>query len=820
MRRAWNELRTHPGRLLSVGLAITVSVAFVVACFVFVATETSAVGKRLTAESATSDVVVRQAEPGPVDAGRLAALPGVAAVDSTTETYAAFTSPAGPGLVRLQSLPERPEFRWSALASGRWPSTAGEVAVSAVTARSYALTVGSTLTLDPQQDRAARPLQVTGIVDQSRLLFADVTDTATVAPAFFTGADADLVTPTLLVRTAAGTDSAVVAAAVRAVVPPDTTVQTAAEVSAEALQQTTGVGDVFGYLVLVFGSIALLVGSMIILNTLVIILVQRRREIGLLRAVGASTAQVRRRLLAESLLIGLVGSALGVVVGVAVAAAGSAVSGALAEGLELPWGRLAASYAGGVVVTVLASLLPVHRASRVSPLEALRPVADAATRRRSTWLRTGLGLGAVLLGAAVVAVGLVTGRQAVLLAVAGSALTAVGILVLGAVFVPALLRLVGGATRTGGATARLAAANLVRNPGRSAATCTALMLAVGLIVTLQVGAASLKSTMAATLDEQFPVDLMVTNPAGPLSDAVLAAVAAVPGISATTPVREVTATVTSGSGSADGDQLTVAAPGPDAGAVVQAGLERLDAESALAHPNTLERLGRRSGDRVELSFQGREQEVVLVASDVADAGMLVVTGPQLEALAPRAPTAAVWAAVADRDQAAEVTAGIRKAMAAQPGLELGGSLPQAAEIGRLLDTLLRIATGLLAVAVLIALIGVGNTLGLSVLERTRESALLRALGLQRRQLRVMLAVEAAQLALVGAMVGVLAGIGFGSVGAAALARETEMGAVHLAVSLPQTLAVVLVSCLAGVLASVLPARRAARTTPTAALAEV
>jgi len=278
--------------------------------------------------------------------------------------------------------------------------------------------------------------------------------------------------------------------------------------------------------------------------------------------------------------------------------------------------------------------------------------------------------------------------------------------------------------------------------------------------------------------------------------------------------------VTSGSGSADGDQLTVAAPGPDAGAVVQAGLERLDAESALAHPNTLERLGRRSGDRVELSFQGREQEVVLVASAVADAGMLVVSGPQLDALAPRAPTAAVWAAVTDRDQAAEVTAGIRKAMAGQPGLELGGSLPQAAEIGTLLDTLLRIATGLLAVAVLIALIGVGNTLGLSVLERTRESALLRALGLQRRQLRVMLAVEAAQLALVGAMVGVLAGIGFGSVGAAALARETEMGAVHLAVSLPQTLAVVLVSCLAGVLASVLPARRAARTSPTAALAEV
>ncbi|HEY5821725.1 MAG TPA: ABC transporter permease, partial [Propionibacteriaceae bacterium] len=360
---------------------------------------------------------------------------------------------------------------------------------------------------------------------------------------------------------------------------------------------------------------------------------------------------------------------------------------------------------------------------------------------------------------------------------------------------------------------------VIRNPGRAAATCTALMLAVGLIVTLQVGAASLKSTTNNTLNSEFPVDVTVTNPMGPLSPTVMSSIEAVPGVKATIGVRTAEVGIQVPTGTDDPTTLTLAGLPSNADTVVAAGTDRLSDRVALAHHFTIEGMGRQAGDPITLVYQGQQQTFTLEASDIAQGGMLVVPEQTLTRLAPDAPLSAVWAAAADRNQAADVIAAVRKVMGAQPGLSLGGSLEQAAGINALLDTLLQVATGLLAVAVAIAMIGVGNTLGLSVIERTRESALLRALGLQRRQLRLMLMVEAVLLALVGAVVGIGAGMLFGYVGVAALVKETSLSQLRFSMSVPQTVAVVLVTCVAGALASVLPGRRAAMAAPTAALAE-
>ncbi|GAA1429546.1 FtsX-like permease family protein [Microlunatus lacustris] len=818
MRRAWSQLRAHPDRTISVSLAVVVSVAFVVACLVFVTTETRGVGQRLSAPSSTSDVLVEVAgDPGRVVTAA-AALPGVAAVSTSASTYLAFSTTAGPGALEVQTLPDRPEFRWSTLASGRWPTAADEVALSPGTAQSYAVGEGGVLALDPQDGQPARQLVVTGLLAEGGSLLADLGDSGVVAPAFAAGTSAENLSTTVMLRVLPGTEPDAVAAALRPVVGENGTVQTSAEAGAAALEQTTGVADVFGYLVLVFGSIALLVGSMIILNTLVIILTQRRREIGLLRAVGASSQQVRRMLLAEALLTGLLGSALGVAVGIGVAALASTVTGSIGTGLAVPLLTVGLGFVGGVLVTVLASLVPVRRASRVAPLEALRPVAPEPDRQRHLRLRTVTGGLGTLLGVGVIVVALTVDAHNVALAVAGAALTSLGVLALAAVVVPALLHGVGRLVRRTGPTARLASGNLVRNPGRSAATCTALMLAVGLIVTLQVGSASVKATLDAALDQKFPVDLVVTNPDGPLSTTVTTAVAKASGVTATVDVRSVRAGI-AGASDEGVTELAVSAPGGETDQVVPTGLDQLTGRNALVDGFTLEMLGARSGDPLELTYQGRRGSFVLQASEIPRSGGVVITDDALDALAPTAPTSELWAAVADRDDARAVVAEVRQATASQPGLQVDGSLTEAAEVGQVLDTLLAVATGLLGVAVLIALIGVGNTLGLSVLERTRESALLRALGLQRRQLRGMLTVEAVLLALVGAAVGVVVGIAFGGVGAASLARETGMGAVHLAVPVLQTLGVVAVAGLAGALASVLPARRAALATPTTALAD-
>ena len=211
-------------------------------------------------------------------------------------------------------------------------------------------------------------------------------------------------------------------------------------------------------------------------------------------------------------------------------------------------------------------------------------------------------------------------------------------------------------------------------------------------------------------------------------------------------------------------------------------------------------------------------DVRVVESDLADAGRAVVPRSTLDLLAAKAPERALWVRT-DHQHPAQVIADVKRATSSQLGLVVGGSLVQSAAVGAAVDAVLLVATALLGVAVLIAVIGVGATIGLSVIERVRESALLRALGVQRRQLRVMLAVEAGLLAVAATLVGVAAGIGFGVIGTTSLAHEIGVSQVRLAVSIPQTALVIAVALAAGLLASVLPGRRAARTEPAAVLAD-
>jgi putative ABC transport system permease protein len=206
-------------------------------------------------------------------------------------------------------------------------------------------------------------------------------------------------------------------------------------------------------------------------------------------------------------------------------------------------------------------------------------------------------------------------------------------------------------------------------------------------------------------------------------------------------------------------------------------------------------------------------------SRIAADGVAVVSPAVLHRIAPNAPVGAVWAKAGIGTDVTRVNAGLNRITDDNGTLYVSGSLTEKAAYAKLLDTLLLIATVLLGVAVMIALIGVGNTLGLSVIERTRESALLRALGLQRGQLRLMLAVEAVLLAVAGAAVGIAAGAFFGWVGTVALGQELDYQTVVFSMSASQTLTVAAVALVAGVLASILPGRRAARSAPVDALAD-
>lgn len=804
------EVRAHPTRLLGIVLAVALSVGFVVAGLVFVDTETAALRRAVSAQTAGSSVVVHPSTDRDL-APLIAGTPGVEQVEASPRAWLEASTGGRSSFLEVTALPSEPRLRWMTLQHGSWPEVTAEIALGRQTADRAQVAIGDTIGVrDPGGSSELRQLRITGLVDESASLFAGLQSTGVVAAS--SPALADGVVEYLVIARP-GVDPSALASTLRTRLPADTEVITAADLAQQRLDMLTGGIDVIRYLLLSFGSIAALVGAMIIANIFSIVVAQRRRQIGLLRAVGATRSQVRRQLLLEAVASGALGALLGIGLGIAVASGAAAVSGALTGGPDVRVGLVVLTGLAGLGITVISALAPARRAMIVSPLDALRPVTDAGTAHRAGRVRAIVGGMLGVGGIALIAAGLLrAGSGTLVLCIAGSALAAASIIALAPVFLPPLLRGCARLLHRSRPTVRLAAANLVRNPTRSAAVCTALMLGVGLIVTLQVGAASVKSSAEASLQHEFPVDVIVHSTADPLPGSVTDEVRGLGGVHAAIAVPSVTTQVGDGTVRLEG-------LGPEAGSVVAAGLDVLDDDTALVHPFTLKMIGRNPGDRVEVRVGSRSHAFVLRASDVGDAGAVAITSHSLRELAPTAPITAVWAAAeADADPAAlmDDAQGIA---ARHGGLEVSGSLIDAAAIGNVLDRLLAIATALTGVAVVISVVGLGNALALSVIERSHESALLRALGLQRRQLRRMLAAEAVLLALIGAGVGVLAGVGFGMIGTAAMAGEAGFAVTRYAISMPQTAIVLGAAILAGAIASVLPGRRAARAHPVEALAQ-
>ncbi|WP_195908985.1 ABC transporter permease [Microlunatus sp. Gsoil 973] len=811
IRLAGSQVRRHPGRIVAVLLAVMISVGYLTGTLGFMATETHAVAAAVTARTADADVVVT-AEDGTASALRkpLAAVrrtPGVRTAEISYRSHGLINQ-ASP--IAVQSLPHASRLAWATLDSGRWPTDDHQIALGQTAARQQNVGIGDTVKIDLGD--GPRKMVVTGITDESRSLFSGQVQNGFVVPGFLT--DLKEVGGDLLIIGNRDTTPDRLAGDLSQRLGRGLTVTTSEAYGQEQVRDLAQGADVFRNLLLIFGAIALLVGAILIVNTFLILLAQRRRQVGLLRAVGATGGQVRRSMLLEAVITGVIGSALGVMLGVGVTAVASAISGSLAAGLIIPT-TVAPAALVGVLVTALAALGPAARAIRVSPLDALRPVADAATDRRISVLTAIPSLLVAAAGAALIGYGLHNPSNALLLCVAGSAVLAVGILIGVKLYFPALLRLLGQVTRPLGPVGRLATSNTVRNPGRAAATGAALMLATGLIVTLQVGAASVKQSTNLMLDQHYPVDVTLTSDTA-LPSGVAGRVADIPGIAATAPVRSATVSVITTHPEKYRLRMTA---GDTISSVINPGAGSLPTDRVLMDAFIAGNLGLHPGDTITLRHGSWTRKVTVQPSRIAADGALVVPPALLAAAAPRAPITGVWAKADPSANVVAINSALTKITKDHPQLALSGSLTNKASYVQLLDTLLTVATVLLGVAVLIALIGVGNTLGLSVIERSRESALLRALGLQRGQLRLMLGIEAVLLAVAGAVVGVAAGGFFGWIGTAAIGRELQYPTVVFAMSVPQTVLVGAVAIVAGVLASILPGRRAARSAPIEALAE-
>jgi putative ABC transport system permease protein len=807
LRQALAEVRHHPGRFVSTILAVAISVAFLAGSAVMVATEAGSEGRALNVPIAGADLVVDNAGVG--TSAKLAGFAGVIAAAPVLQLTEPVTVGTRSEIVSLYGVPPEP-LRWSKLVAGHWPDQADEIALSRGTAERLAVALNSRV------EGASSPLTLVGLTDEPSTLFVK---TGYAATSRFQQAGMDPATAgRWVVKLAPGADARTLAADLQSSLRTGDSaviVAVAEDVRQASIKELAGQFEIFTNLLWAFAAVAMVVGMITIANTFSITLAQRRRQIGLLRAVGASGVQVRRRFLAEAVILGLVGSALGLGAGIGLAAAGSAYTGALFWGIALPWPQLAIAFAVGVLATLAAAWLPILRGTRVLPLEALQPVPAADEQRRSSTLRA-VVCGLLLLAGAGLAVFAVSGnRLGFFAAVAAGALIALGVLFGAPLFVPGLLRLTGRLVKRWGTVAALAARNAERNPRRATATATALMLAVGLIVTLQVATASTRLTMLDEIERRNPVDVAVSwfgtdGAPAPVPEAVSSRLGMAPGVTGSVLLSAVTAEVTDDSGTYDRSVI-----GNDPSMTVVTGVATTVRDDQIL----LDRFSAASAGRTLTLKAGRERIALsVVVSPMAGQGGAIVSKATLARLGTAVPGAVQWLSVPDRSRAVDTMVAVTKAVGNEG--QVSGSIMEAATIQQVLDILLAITTALLGVAVLIALIGVSNTLGLSVLERTRESALLRALGLQARSLRGMLTIEALQVTLVGVLVGLVAGAFFGWLAVTSLGRTSQVGEIRFAVDVPQTLSMLGLAVIAAALASVLPGRRAAKAAPTEALADI
>ena len=574
----------------------------------------------------------------------------------------------------------------------------------------------------------------------------------------------------------------------------------------------------FDTFLLVFAFIALFVGSFLIFNTFSIVVAQRLRELALLRAVGASRVQITASVLGESVVIGLVASAGGVVVGVALAAGLKAGLDALgfalpASGLVVTAGTVVTALLVGTVITVASAVLPARRAARVPPVAALQDVV-AEPRVQST-TRVVSGLAVTVLGVAVLSTGLFVhvGNRVGLVGL-GAATVFVGIAMLGPLVARPLSRMLGAPLAWHRTTGELARENAVRNPARTSSTAAALMVGVAIVSLMTVIASSTKASVNAVIDSAVRADYVITSGAAPggnsgFSPTLVERLGSLPQVAAATGIRSASVRI-------DGAGTTIFAADPaKVGALFDMGVIRgrissLTTTGIAVSKKVADDHRLSLGSFVGVTFPTTglhtyTVQAIYTARELA--GDYVLPVAAAEGNFPQALDFQVYAKLAPGVSATAGRHIIESVLAAYPTAKLYDQAQYKQQQASQIDQVLNLVYALLALAVVIALIGIANTLALSIYERTRELGLLRAVGATRGQLRATVRSESLIISLLGAVEGLVIGVLFGWAIVTALASS---GVTQLVVPVAQLLELALLAGLAGLLAAVSPSRRAAR----------
>ncbi|MGW4115738.1 ABC transporter permease [Actinosynnema sp. NPDC004786] len=828
-------LRARTARLVLSSVAIALGVAFVTGTLVLGDAMTASLHDEFAKGARNVDVSVTLSGDAPEDVrgispealAEIRQAPGVAGADTRDVHQVPLLAANGKAKPAwAASLPTNEELREFDLVDGRFPASADEIAVDKRTAATAKLAVGQQVVLLGKGDQRLTYTLVGTYQQGTNQLSLSGYDHVALTPEAFRALEPERLPYQVVATAAPGFSQQQVADNVRQAVGGTAfRVQTGEELTQETIEQVEAQSGEFTTVLLAFALIALVVAAMVIYNTFTILVAQRTRELALMRCVGASRGQVFRGVLAEALVMGLVASVIGLVGGIGVSALLQRVVYSIGNGgegtvlLPVTATTVLAAFAVGTLVTVLAAVLPARKATRVAPVAALRSQPDSGEEvHRTGVLRvlTAVLFGVVGVGAVVLGMGTGDEDAAMFTSGAGTMALLAAVLVLGPLLVGPVNRVLGAVPRALlGVPAKLASANAGRNPKRTAATTAALMIGVTIVALVTVVANSAKETANAQIDERMPADYTVTSAVydRPLPQELVDRLAALPEVAEVAP----TTVVYGDRGYFNGvprDALgSLFRPTVTSGSLADLGDGTIAVNAEYA-----KREGVSVGSTVTIKAEGAEPQQLRVVAVVE--GQRLSDGIMTTETSQRFPTAAEGyesILVKLADGVANGRAAVEQVTDPSPLAVLDSAAETKEQLNQQLNQVLGFIWALIGLAVVIALFGIANTLTLSVLERTRESALLRALGLTRGQLRLMLVVESVLMALMGAAIGLLLGIGFGWVITEALSNDTM--SVDLVVPFGQIGVMLAGAVVAAIAAAALPARRAARTSVVAGMAE-
>jgi putative ABC transport system permease protein len=838
---AWRGLIAHKLRFLTTALAIALGVAFMGGTLVLTDTVTRTFDNLFANVYKGTDAVVRAEasfkgpadvdttdQRGRIDASLLTTVrgtPGVLAAVGDVMGYARLVGKDGNALGNPQS--GAPVLGGSygtvkqlnpwTLVAGRAPRADNEMVIDRKSSKDGDLNIGDTATVLVQ--KGVEHMRITGIL---KLGSADSPGGASVALFTLPVAQKLIAEPgkfdSIDLAATKGVSQAQLVRNLQAVLPAQVEAVTGATMTKESQSAMRKAMSFFNTFMLVFALVALLVGGFIIFNTFSITIAQRTRENGLLRALGATRSQVLRSVLFEAVTVGLLASIVGLAAGVGVAVGLKALLGAV--GLDIPTSGVVFTattaivcLTAGTTVTLVSALSPARRAGKVSPIAAMQQgMVESAGYGSKKRIFVGLGV----LGAGVTAlmVGLFsTVSHRVQIVGLGVAFVFFGVSILGRTISLPLSRVIGWPLpRLRGLTGELARENAMRNPKRTAASASALMIGVGLVGFITIFVASSKASINAAVDRAFTGDVIVQSGggvSGGVDPTMGQRIAKLPEVGVSTAVRIGLAQV-------DGKSVVLMGADPKTAFAImdvkpmQGSTQTLGVNAIAVYKDVAKDKHLRLGDQIPVVFKDtgrRVMQVALIYGEHQPAGDYFLGISAYNANFANRLDYGVYVKNASGSTTAQTMAAVRAVARDYPGTKVQDQSQFKADVAKPLNQMLTLVYALLALAILIALLGIANTLALSVFERTRELGLLRAVGMTRSQLRSTIRWESVIIALQGTVLGLVIGVFFGW----ALVRALkDQGIDVFRIPVTSLVAVVLLAAVAGVVAAVLPGRRAAK----------